>query len=129
MTDLRVIAEGDGYDLDIQDNDLVLIGGDDDTWLEAVAQRVRYALHTWQGESVFDRDAGLPYIDGIFGRQPVEGIGFLFYSAITDVDDVTGVEDLNLELDRETRKLTVSARVRVDARVVDLTFDVSAVTP
>jgi hypothetical protein len=126
MTDFRVVAVADGYDLDIQYNDLVLIGGEDDTYLELVAQRIRYAMLTWLGESPFDRDAGIPYTDGVFGRQPIGGVAFLFYQRIAAVEGVDGISDIRASLDNETRILTLSVDVIVGTRPLTVDVGVSA---
>lgn len=123
MTDLLIVDNepGPGWDLAIVDGDVVLTG----TLGRAaeVAQRVVYRLKTWLGESVYDRRAGQPYFDGIFGEEPVEGVVAALLQVILDtegVDDVVGDPEFELTPGRE---LTIAATIVVgdDTAPVNLT--------
>lgn len=111
MTDILIEPIGNGeYDLALVDNDLVLVGGTEETWPAEVAQRVTYAVCTWYGESAFDRDAGFPWREGVFGRQPIDGIAALVHEHILAVEGVQGIGSQPvLTLDTTTRKLSILA--------------------
>ena len=72
MSDLQIDATTGVWDLTLDDGDAVLVH--EISRAAEVAQRVVYALMTWRGESVYDRGVGLPYLDGIFGFEPLPGI-------------------------------------------------------
>ena len=109
MSDFKIQAAGGGaYDLVLEDtgkgDDLVLIGDTEDTWPELVVQRVNYAVGTWLGETAFDRGLGFPWRQGVFGKQPVEGIVFLLYDAIISVPGVEAMPDAPVvEVDAQRR--------------------------
>lgn len=112
--DLKIEHVGDGvWDLAMEGGDFVLIGHTEATWPDLVAQRVTFAILTWLGESPFNRGDGFPWADGVFGRNPVEGIAALLHAHIVAVDGVEGLDEPpTLTLDAVTRVLTITATVR-----------------
>ena len=111
MSDLQIDATTGVWDLALDDGDAVLV--DDVSRAAEVAQRVVYALMTWRGESVYDRGVGLPYLDGIFGFEPLPGIAGLLSQTILDVEGVTEiVGQPDYILDDGT--LSYSVVIRVD---------------
>lgn len=123
MTDLLIERNGSQWGLVLRDGDLVLT--EDEGALTEVTQRVVYRLMTWSGESVYDRTAGLPYADGIFGSSEAEGIAGLFFVHVLEtegVDEITSW-DFNL-VDRE---LSLSFAIRVGGEISE-TIDV-VITP
>lgn len=122
MTDFRIQSIGDGkYDLVITDNDFTVVGGDANTWPQEVAQRIVYEVCTWYGESAFDRDAGFPWAQGVFGKAPLEGIASLAYEKILGVDGVQGFnEQPQLTLDTVSRRLFITADVLGDGFTVPI---------
>lgn len=112
MSDLKIADSGDGWDLVLEDGDVVLFGADDLT--AEVAQRVVYTVMTWQGESAYDRAAGLPYLDGIFGFEPVPGVAGLITQAIADTEGVAEIDESpSYLLDTTTHELSISVGIRV----------------
>ncbi len=86
MTDLAIRQDGDQWDFAIEGGDFVRVDGP-----EEVAQRVTYRLMTWLGESVYDTSAGVPYIDGVFGAEPVPGVAQLLLEVIRKTEGVRQV--------------------------------------
>lgn len=117
MSDIQIADEGDGYDLVLVDGDLVL--GFESEAAE-VAQRVTYNLMTWLGESPYDRLAGVPYLDGVFGDfEPVPGIVALLRKVITDTEGVTEItEEPVFEL--ENRQLSIACTFRVGSQTTSI---------
>lgn len=128
MSDFQIETIGNGdHDLVITDNDFVLVGETEDTWQTEVVQRVRFALGTWYAESAFDRSVGFPYLEGVFGRQPLEGIQAIVTQEILDVDGVDGIEDgPTLDLDRTARVLTISVTIKGTGFVVPVVTTLEA---
>jgi hypothetical protein len=89
VSDLQIDATTGPWDLTLVDGDVVLVH--EVSRAAEVAQRVVYALMTWRGESVYDRGVGLPYLDGIFGFEPLPGIAALLSQTILDVEGVTEI--------------------------------------
>jgi hypothetical protein len=121
MSDLLIRLNGTGglatdWGLVEVDGDLVLTS----SHLEEVAQRVVYRLMTWLRESPYDRSAGVPYLDGVFGFEPIEGVAGLLAQEILDVEGVDGfLEGPVFALDGRT--LTVTATLQVGEEPLELT--------
>ncbi len=111
MSDLQIDATTGVWDLTLVDGDVVLVH--EVSRAAEVAQRVVYRLMTWLAESPYDRAAGLPYLDGIFGFEPLPGIAGLLSQTILDTPGVVAIVDDPLyELDGGT--LTYAVTIRVD---------------
>jgi hypothetical protein len=111
VSDLQIDATTGPWDLTLVDGDVVLVH--EVSRAAEVAQRVVYALMTWRGESVYDRGVGLPYLDGIFGFEPLPGIAALLSQTILDVEGVTEIiGQPDYILDNGT--LSYSVVIRVD---------------
>lgn len=94
-------------DLDITNGELSLVSG-----IDAVRQDVEIKLSTWLEETPYDRSAGLPYLQVFFVRGvSVQAIRFAVQSKIESIDGVTDVLELDVELDRATRVITITGRV------------------
>jgi hypothetical protein len=77
---------------------------------EAVAQRVKARLQLLRGEWFLDTDAGVPYLTEIVGRPAdLPRAAALLKQAILDTEGVAELSAFDLALNRETRKLTVTA--------------------
>lgn len=110
MTDIRIERVGTTYDLVLADDgDLDLVTDR----LELAAHLALYRVLTWSAESVYDRSVGIPYLDGVFGKQPLEAVGVLFVEELRGTPGVDEVLDPIFDLDPNTRQLTASARLRV----------------
>jgi hypothetical protein len=89
---------------------------------------VVYALNTWFGESAFDRNAGFPWREAVFGRQPLDGIAELIYDRLISIEGVEEITDPpRLELDTVTRKLTISVAIKGNGFVVPVTTTIQGV--
>lgn len=120
--DFAIDNDGTGWRLSIVDGDLVRLEEDSP---EDVAQRVIYALMTWRGESPYDQLAGVPYLTGVFGYEPVPGIVALLRDVVARVEGVDEiVGDPVFELAR-TRELNISISIRVGDALVPLQLQLS----
>lgn len=111
MSDLQIDATTGVWDLALDDGDAVLVH--EVSRAAEVAQRVVYALMTWRGESRYDRGVGLPYLDGIFGFEPLPGIAGLLSQTILDVEGVTEIIG-NPDYILDGGTLSYSVVIRVD---------------
>lgn len=124
MSDLQIDATAGVWDLALDDGDAVLVH--EVSRAAEVAQRVVYALMTWRGESRYDRGVGLPYLDGIFGFEPLPGIAGLLSQTILDVEGVTEiVGQPDYILDGGTLSYSVVVRVD-DGTETQITAEVGA---
>ncbi len=90
-------------DLDITNGDLSFVED-----REAIAQHLTIRLRTFLGESRFNRAAGAPYLQAIFGKQtPKIAVDFVLRAYILETPGITGVE-MVVDLDRLTRELSVT---------------------
>jgi len=88
--DFKIANAGTGWDLVIEDGDLVMLEEDSE---EDIAQRVTYALMVWLGESVYDREAGVPYLDAVFGDHPLPGVTALLSQRILETEGVVDFDE------------------------------------
>lgn len=98
-----------GHDLDVTNGELSLVTG-----IEAVVQDITMTLRTFLEESVYDRSAGVPYLQIIFKKgTSLQTVRFILEQIILQVDGVTEVIDLDTsDFDRNTRSLVVTGTVR-----------------
>jgi hypothetical protein len=89
---------------------LLLVSGAD-----MALQQIKSAAEIWQGSVYWDPDAGLPMLSDILVKGPdlrvVQGI---FRDWLLGVAGVVAVLDLNVELNRAARHLTVRFRVQAE---------------
>lgn len=101
---------GGGHDLAIVNGDLALAVA-----AEGVRQDIEMALRTFLGESVYDKSAGVPYLEVIFERGTTpEAVRFIIEQQILARKGVAQVLELNTRRDAVTREATISGRVRLD---------------
>lgn len=119
MTDFAIANDGDGWDLVLDDGDLVLTHT---LGLPAeVAQRVVYRLMTWLGESPYDLTAGVPYEQLVFGFEPVPGIVAYLVQIVLDTEGVTDVAtEPDFELDDRTLTITLAIVVGTETVPIEL---------
>ena len=124
MTDFLIANTGGGWDLALTDGDLTLTHTI--SRAQEVAQRVVYRLMTWFGESPYERTAGIPYEEGVFGSyEPVPGIVAMMIQEILDTPGVDEVlEDPTFELGTD-RVLAIGVAIRVGDEDVPLTLTVN----
>ncbi len=128
MSDFKIEAIGDGYyDLVLTDDDFVVVGETAETWPDELQQRVTYEFGTWLGESFWDTSKGFPWLESVFGKQPIDGIAALVYEHAVAVEGVEGMNETpELSLDNETRKLTIKGTVKGEDFVVPVIVEVKA---
>lgn len=128
-TDFLIEAIGNGdNDLVIEDNDFVLVGHTAETHGQAVLQDITYEVGTWFGESAFDRNAGFPWREAVFGEEPIDGIGALVQDRISKLEGVDGFEEAPiLTLDATRTKLFIRAQVKAGDFILPLNTEVSDV--
>ena len=117
VRDIKLSAEND---LMVSGRDLVMVSD-----LEAVEQAVRIKLQFIKGEWFLDANAGTPYFDGVFGKgNGLHLVSSLLRRSILDVPGVNEVTALNLSVNNETRKLTVSFKASTDLGEIESTQEV-----
>jgi hypothetical protein len=104
MSDIKLDASGD---IDVTDSTFSLVTGRD-----AIAQNLSIALQWFAGEWFINRRLGIQY----FGRILIRGfndadVTEIFRNELLGVQGVTGIVSLDLDLDAETRQLTVVGKV------------------
>lgn len=84
---------------------------------EAVVQGVLFRLRMFKGEWQLNQDIGVPYFEELIGdASKVAGVEdrarAAFGAAILDVPGVDKILQLDVKLDRSTRKMTVTWRAQ-----------------
>ena len=101
-------------DLRLNDHDVSLVNGvlSFVVGREAVAQSVTMAWRTWLGECVYDRAAGVPYLQVIFqSGVSQDAVRFILQQIARRRRGVTGIL-LDLDLNRTTRELRTTGTLR-----------------
>ncbi len=120
MKDLTIVNLGTTFDLEIVDGDLTSVEQNAET-----VQHVTYRLHTWLSESPYDRTRGVPYKEGVFDVQPMEGIALMIQQYVLDSDGVISVEPIeSIELDLTTLRMA-PVIVLEDRTVVPVPVEIS----
>lgn len=73
----------------------------------AIAQNVRTRLMSFYGDCFFDEGAGIDWFT-LLGRGTQELLLMNIKQVIIDTEGVTGINDVNIVIDREKRVFTVS---------------------
>lgn len=99
--DLKLDINGD---LDLSTGDLVILEG-----VDATAQRLSRKLQFFLSEWFLDTRLGIPYFESILIKNPKTNIILSIYrQAINDDEAVTSLNDLVLDFDTASRKLSVN---------------------
>lgn len=122
--DVQIRNDGDGFDVVLVDGDLVMLDGDDVA--TEVGQRVTYHLMTWLGESPYDRSAGIPYEQIIFGFEEVPGIGGLLLAEVQSIEGVAEIlGEPTFELEGHTLSVGLTVRA-VGDNEIPVALDIDA---
>ena len=104
--DLKLDTTGD---LDVTEGDVTLLEGED-----ATAQYIRTRLRTFLGEWFLDQRIGVPYFESILVKNAdVRVIESILRRTINTTDGVDTVENLTFDFDGVTRKLDITAEIRL----------------
>ena len=107
------------YDLDITNGVLSFVTGRD-----AIRQHLEMRLRTFLEEYVYDRSAGVPWVQVIFKRNTsLASVDAILRQVITATPGVEEVIELNLDVNRSTRVLTGTGRVRSSEGVLNFNLD------
>jgi hypothetical protein len=109
VTDFLIEQSGYHWDLALDDGDAVLthtLGRP-----REVVQRVVFRLLTNLGESPYDLAAGIPWVGGVFGAYPVDGIAGLLVLEMSETEGVDEVISPLFDLG-DNSTLAVTAEIR-----------------
>jgi len=118
--DLKSDSNG-GYDIDLTDGELSLVTGG-----EAIAQDIVMALRTFLGESVYDRNAGVPWVQIIFEKNtPLFVVEQILRNQILARPGVISIQSFQQTLDPITRVYTAQCNVFTSAGELNIDFGTS----
>lgn len=108
-------------DLDVTNGNVQWVRG-----AKAVGQHAKIRLEVWFGESVYDREAGVPYLEGVFGKQPYEGIVFILTERLATTLGVESVRNVfeSFDYDNDLRTLRIQPQVVVSDEPVNFTVEI-----
>ena len=102
------------HDIIIKDGDFLLIDN-----AGRVAQQIKVKLLTLLGEWFLDTTWGVPYLEYILIKQPNKSLIYqILREQILSVDDVKGLNSLDLGYDVKSRTLAVSYEANTDYGLV-----------
>lgn len=104
--DLALSAETHDFIL-TDNNDLKIISN-----AEQIAQQIKCRLQFWLGEWFLDNRKGVPYLDDvIIKKYSLPQIRAIFRTQISAIEGVNSINSLTLEINRQTREMTVNFEV------------------
>lgn len=99
--DLRISCQGD-----------ILLG-------ESVAQKINIRLKWFEGEWRWNREEGLPHLNGLLIKNPdTDYIEALVRGKIFEVEEVTEVKDVSITYDNSTRQAVIRYTAVTDLEVI-----------
>lgn len=105
--------------LGVESHDLEMVGGDAQM-VASLAQAIKIRLLFFKAEWFLDQEVGIPYFQDIFVKNPnLDQIEALFRQEIADTPGVVAVHDVDVELDRENRRLTITWSAEGDSGLID----------
>lgn len=112
MKDLKLTGDGD---LDTSGHGITLIDG-----AERVGQQVRTCLRVFFGEWEFDLDQGVPWFQTILAHKEtsLNDVDNRLRAAILGVTDVLSVLSFSMNFNRNTRILTIIAKINTTFGVI-----------
>lgn len=106
------------------DQDLALV-----TLRPAIAQHLAMTWRTWLGETPYDTTAGVPYLQVIFnGQTDLPATSSILTLIGEGVPGITGISLDPLDLDTQTRELTVIGRGTSEEGPIDFSLLVGGTT-
>lgn len=115
MSDLQLDNDGD---LLIEDGDLVMSLG-----IDEIDQLLRQRLKFFSAEWFLDTEAGIPYFDEVFVKNPDPvTLNTIFKDIILSSPGVIGLDEFDLKIDTVLRELRLAFRART-TEDIDITFN------
>lgn len=93
-----------GTDIDVVDGSARLV-----VELDAIGQHLGMRLAFVQGESPYDRTAGIPYVGAILGSHPTGAVLFFFEREALGTPGVVAFDDVDPSFDGLTRVFSFTA--------------------
>jgi hypothetical protein len=110
MSDLRLSFIGQQPDLELRDNSLVIVDGE-----EAIDQNLRLRLKFFLSEFFLDERQGIPFYREVFVKNPnIRLLRSIFTEAIRTTEGITSVNSMSLAVDSPSRTLTLSFVATMD---------------
>ena len=92
---------------------------------DEVVQRVRTRLRRVLGEWFLQITAGLPYFNGeMLGGKNKQYVMLVIKAEILNTDGVQDIKSISLEYNSDTRKITITADITVNATSYSITEDI-----
>ena len=110
MTDIRLSFTGQQPELELRDNSLVLVEGE-----EAIDQNLRLRLKFFLSEFFLDERQGIPFYREVFVKNPnLRLLRSIFTEAIRTTEGIASVDGMTLAVDSPSRTLTLSFVATMD---------------
>lgn len=107
--DILLTADGD---LHISDDGDIAVGN-------SIAQKIRIKLLWFAGEWKWNKEEGIPYLEGLLVKNPnIDYFESLIRQKIFEIDEITEVKDVSVSYDRKKRSATVSFVAMTDQETI-----------
>jgi len=104
------------HDVEFSGNDISIVTGLDER-IQRLKQNLKYFLSEW----FLNTGEGIPYFQEIFVKQvDPDRVDAVFKEAILNTHGVIELLTFELDLDEQTRKLTLTFSARFDEGVVEI---------
>lgn len=97
------------------------------TKIDFVAQKIRCKLNMMKGEWYLDRDAGIPYLTEILGKNKSDvRLQEIFVMALAEIPEITKIKSFDIENNYQLRTKKVTFSVITEegeiTEIIDLTI-------
>ena len=107
-------------DIAHQDGVITFYTGEDET-----IQSIRTCLRRIEGEWFLDINAGLPYFGGqMLGGKDLEYVKLLIREELLRIEGVQKVTEINILLNKDTKKVSVYAEIELNQNVYKITEEI-----
>lgn len=112
---IRVKRGGEDVDILLDKNGDLYFEGADIVLANSVRQKINIRLQWFFQEWRWDDEAGIPYFEYLFIKNPdLDQIKEIIEEQIFNVDEVTEVNDVSIEIDNKSREAAITYEVATD---------------
>lgn len=112
---IRVKRGGEDVDILLDKNGDLYFEGADIVLANSVRQKINIRLQWFFQEWRWDDEAGIPYFEYLFIKNPdLDQIKEIIEEQIFNVDEVTEINDVSIEIDNKSRGAVITYEVATD---------------
>lgn len=117
QADIRVKKGGKEVDILLNKDGDLYFEGADIVLADSVRQKINIRLRWFFQEWRWDDEAGIPYFEYLFIKNPnLNQVKEIIEEQIFNVDEVTEVNDVSIEIDSKSRRATITYDAATDEK-------------